>query len=425
MCENRRPNRSQYSTPLNSMDLNDECPELVNMIKPSNIRFPGGSVANYFHFNGTGFGFEFDEVIGSVFESQLTFDEYAPVNFIEPFADMALRTGSNVMYVVNFFTHFRNGGAAVYDPNDETFQYLIQENLAAIDYLINRGINVVGVELGNELYAYTEVNLTQGLINKYFNLSKVYSDSIKARYPDMRAGVILAPTSGFTHTIWNNTMRFANHADAYIIHEYERGVKNFCSSIENQEEHFTCAKQKMDNFLDAALGNTLKKYRDLVGHDHEFWLTEWNMLDPFLVSNSLLHGYFIFKYWNKLAEFSKDRPGDITVTNCHNLVSGGYLYPAVGKLQSNESPDLMVTGDFALRSSYYAHRLMSNIYMEDYQFIGKTTLSDCQAWLYKAPDGTFELAMVNDNESAKSISYSQVEAIIGTNQILDSGKAPI
>ncbi|MCB0502034.1 MAG: hypothetical protein KDD32_05085, partial [Bacteroidetes bacterium] len=73
--------------PLKDYHLLQSCTDFTNKLNPNILRFPGGTGANYYHFNGTGYGFQFWEVIGSKFEGMVAADARLPVNHIENFAD--------------------------------------------------------------------------------------------------------------------------------------------------------------------------------------------------------------------------------------------------------------------------------------------------------------------------------------------------
>jgi hypothetical protein len=402
--------------PLNSYYLNPACPEIINEINPSVIRFPGGTGANYYHYYGRGYGFISSEVIGSKFESLVGSDQWIPENHIVKFADLALQTGSKVIYVANLFTHFKQNGAALIDPNNAAYRYSLKENLDAISYLENRGLEVVGVELGNELYAFVEVNNTSGNRTKYLNLARVYADSIKARFPGMPVGVPIQPVGGVVDlnlNPWNKAMKFADFADAYIIHEYEKKVRNSCTNTADKEIYFDCAKQKLDEFLDLQLEVVLENYWTFYGRSKKFWLTEWNMLEPQYVANTYLHTYFLTKYWNNLIQLDKKYPGDISISNCHNLVSGGYLYPAVGMIQPNESSSLIISQPkFVQRAAYYAHTMMSPLLTSDNRFVGKTKINQLQTWVYKTASGEYDLVIINDTGEEVILSYNSVDGVL-------------
>ncbi|MEZ5008610.1 MAG: hypothetical protein R2753_10725 [Chitinophagales bacterium] len=401
--------------PLEDYHLLESCRDFTNKLNPNVLRFPGGTTANYYHYNGTGYGFQPLEVIGSKFEGMVGADARLPVNYIENFADLCLQTGTKVIYVLNLVTHFKSGGRALTEPLNPNYNAKLQENLAAIDYLLEKGVEVVGVELGNEIYAYWEINGSNGTRNQYMNLARVYTDSIKQRYTDMPVGIPVMPVASLIDIYfneWNKTMKYANFVDAYIIHTYEKGVMNFCSEDLPKEEYFNCAKEKIDNYLDNGFENNLNYYWTFYGRSKQIWLTEWNILDPQRVANTYLHAYFIQKHWNKLMELEKKHPGDIGFTNCHNFISGGYYYPSVGYQQPNESASTVIVDQFALRSAYYSNLMMSPILKTGNKFIGKTTINKCEAWLYKTENGKYELVINNNKAAAQIINASTINAII-------------
>jgi len=138
----------QAQTPLNGYNIahvfqpfpnhkiNAEAITLFDQLSPDVLRFPGGTLANKYHFSKPGYGFS-------------NADFKRSENYIVDFVKLVktLKKEPKVIYVYNMFDHFKGANEAE----------LIKENFDALQYLINNGINVVAVELGNEFYLYNEI----------------------------------------------------------------------------------------------------------------------------------------------------------------------------------------------------------------------------------------------------------------------------
>jgi len=349
-------------------------------IEPADLLNPSQVPVEFYGFNGeymTGYGYDVDETLGTeIGPQELGFDDLMPVNFIELFADMALQTNSQVLFTINIFTHFKNVGASVNDTSSIAYQNKFQENMDAIHYLMNRGVNLVGVELGNELYTYAEftsIFTITTAIDKYLILANAYSDAIKEAYPGIKTGVPVAIHRGFGNILWNEKMQNADFADGVIPHEYERKVNSSCNPDDGQEVYFDCAVTTLGQFFDTDFEDIVVEYRDLYP-DMELWFTEWGMSQPAGFANTLFDAHFVFKYWNKIMEFEKDYPGLITFTNRHNLVTGGYYYSAFGNQKAEETSDVLYLNDKAIRANAYSSLMMKEIYDGNHQFIGNTTM---------------------------------------------------
>ncbi|MCP4121105.1 MAG: hypothetical protein GY751_05075 [Bacteroidetes bacterium] len=407
--------RTNPPQPLNTLYLDQTCRILVDELNPGLIRFPGGTTANYYHFNGTGYGYIESETFGTeIGVQQLGFDGLMPVNFIELFADMALQTNSKVIFTINIYTHFKPGGASLNNPDSDAYQWRFQENMDAIAYLMNRGVDLVGIELGNELYTYAEFTsiFTIGTaIDKYLSLANAYSSAINQAYPNLKIGVPVAIHRGYGNIFWNEKMQAAEFADGVIPHEYERKVYSSCDPDVGQVSYFDCAQSTIDLFFETDFEATVNEYLGLYPNK-EIWLTEWGMSQPQGISNTLFDAYFVFKYWNKLMELEKSYPGKITYTNRHNLVTGGYYYSAFGNQQFVESSEVLYLNNKAIRANAYSSMLMKEIYDGSHQFIGKTTINGCDVWIYTQGGVKYKMAVINESGTDTAIDISVLNSIL-------------
>lgn len=402
--------------PFTSIYLSSSCRELVEEVRPGIVRFPGGITANFYHFYGTGYGIRLSETWGNAIGPVNPYlDQLMPVNFIELFADLVLQTNSKVIFTLNLYTHFNEGGDAVSNPASTAYLEKLQENMAALQYLIDRGVELVGIELGNEMYSYSELtgllNLSQGPSN-YLAIAENYSDSIRARFPGIPIGIPIAIHRGFGQISWNLAMQEADFAEGRVIHEYERIVFDQCEAITDRDAYFTCAREKVELFFDTDFQAAMEEYMQLYP-EKELWLTEWGMSQAHKVANTFFDAYYSFKYWNRLMEFEHLNPNAVSYALRHNLISGGWSYSAFSKKFADESDNLYYNGNKTIHASAYAHKLMKDVFDGGHSYVGQTRLSECDAWIYRKDNGDLVAAFINETAEPRTIDVQALADELG------------
>lgn len=335
-----------------NVGLHSDCAGVVEALDPEVLRWPGGITAQYYHFNGTGYGYRSDEVRGTEYEGNAEkVQELLEINYIEVFMEMA--RGRKVIFVANLLH-----GTVV-------------ENLQAIRYLREGGAEVIGVELGNEFY------FSKMTPEEYLDRTKPYIDAIT----DIKLAVHMAPDFGAKNQHWNRTVAAAD-VDAVVIHEYNRMIKNSCKQS-GRREFFDCALEKADQFTGNYIGNLLDGYRRKYGNK-EIWLTEWNLAPRTRdVYGTFVQSYNNFRMLNQLNEL------DVEIALFHNLITGGSMYPVA----TRKKEQLTINPDF------YVHQMMPK---GDY--LGSGRIGPCQVWYYS--DG---VAIANATGTHHSIAVDAFE----------------
>ena len=158
-------------------DVNDTSfTNKVLKINPQVLRFPGGAMGNFYHFNKNGYGFDFEEIKkyakGSRFVKRSNDLNKANIKFghtqdyIDDFIQLVKLTGSKVILVANMFV-----------DNDDIIKM--------ISKIESHNIEIIGVELGSELSNRT-FYLNKYTIEEYIEDAKDCSDKIKRYYPKLR-----------------------------------------------------------------------------------------------------------------------------------------------------------------------------------------------------------------------------------------------
>lgn len=321
-------------------DINDEALELYDALSPDILRFPGGTLANKYRFWKGGYGFA---------RMDLNREE----NYIESFVRLVrkLETEPKVVYVMNLFEHFTGA--------DE--QLLIQENMEALQFLLDRDIDVVAVELGNEFYLYNEIvgfpgqvtynpeknneirepgqklpwykafwqwltgssgvapsegSATDTKIPKKFalyeRLVQDYSSRIRAIAPEIKLGVPLGNLANQKHKAYNNfILDRMTDVDAYVCHFYGSFNSKKCGKDE------ACIRQSLNWYVKHQLEDRLAKVRDT---GKECWVTEWNALkfghygdQNAWIRNSQIHQDYTVRFIELFDQY------DVTISTFHKI----------------------------------------------------------------------------------------------------------
>lgn len=322
------------------IEKESEVKKIAQTIAPKNLRFPGGTVANYYHPDGKGYGFKAEDVKGAfpeITNAMQLFDK----NAIYHFADLCKMSSSNVVYVANLLTG------------------TVEETIWAIDYFIAQKIPVVGIELGNEFYLqqYREAFPT---VQTYISKAKTFAQVLKKRYPNIPLGVIAANATepnpknnyGKFQNEWNRTLGKESFYDFYIPHIY--------MNIENCEEQsqgdigklYLCASTLMSPELYQYHQVLLDHYKMFYGNK-KMWITEWNMDGSGNVSNSILHAAYVSEFLLGLLDASIKHP-EIDQAYFHNYGSGGYVAPIFTYTNDQKSKFFNKVDKIAYNTTYYS-----------------------------------------------------------------------
>lgn len=267
--------------------------------QPFTIRVPGGAISKFHdpYNNRNGWGMS-EDVIKDWFNS-VGFDEDGQgvdkwvnkasmqpdhsymddlVNLQKEFPEMT------VIYVLN-----------VLNSTPEA-------NMQALRYMIQRGVNIVGVEAGNELYG------------KYASFSEYAKDfepifeMVKKEFPAIKTAICAAPMKGQKEKdYWNEQMsKYIGAYDAAIIHFYytAKDIQDAYSSMPEKQE---MQDAKLNSALDKSYrlaAKTLMENQLFTHHIEEakrlfpgksIWITEWNTKPSDVFNNTILNGAWQFK----------------------------------------------------------------------------------------------------------------------------------
>ncbi|MBP9080677.1 MAG: hypothetical protein KBF80_10535 [Flavobacteriales bacterium] len=362
----------------------------INELAPGVLRFPGGTLANFTHPTGHGYGIRATDLVAvegtevhntvlGMYEGEQAAISSGQIsgNYLQDVIDVALATDQKVLFVANLFSG------------------TVQELMTSLNTLVNAGVQLAGVELGNEshLRAYES---RFGTHENYLAVAAPYAQAITNAYPGLKIGVNgyppgvlkdLGPGGTQRAHDWNVAVSNASFGDALVIHCYSRPSNCTQPSV---VPNFTCgadfsriyAREKMDQALNelTALG------------DRSIWITEWNIDGDYShYGNSLAQALFYADMAFTMAEHPR-----VTVSAVHNLLSMDAGYNVIRKIWPGFSPQI----------NYHASRLMAPMMLPGNlaQPCALNAVDGLRAMAFLTPDQqTQHLYVINRSGTAMSL----------------------
>lgn len=359
------------------------------------------------------------------------FQNTKPHNFIRDYVDILEAGNSDSVFVLNL---------RYSSPEEE---------LEKIDFLIDQGVNITGIECGNEAYAKTHQWYHAGnptvnapiSVEEYLDTCDEYRSLILAEHPGIPFAVSAAPKKNFEEGAdwedsdfneeWNMALKTKmdeHNYDDYVIHFY--APFNSCEDEVaggNRDSIFSCGLEEMRDLRNTVAGPNLTTrfpvildwYRETFPGKN-MWFTEWNInQDPAngtdaKYANSILHAAFVTNILNMINEENATNGNYIKIANLHTFMTDGgnaMINLHTSKGVGNSEPE--DTGDFVRRTPYFAYLSMKDIFKEGYTPLATTfTLSspsnqeDITVYGYRKDDG--EIALSVSNLTGKTLRISSI-----------------
>ncbi len=332
-------------------DVNDTSfTNKVLKINPQVLRFPGGAMGNFYHFNKNGYGFDFVEIEkfakGSRFIQRSEALNRANIkkghtqDYIDDFIKLVKLTDAKVVLVANMFV-----------DNDDIIKM--------ISKMKSHNLAIIGVELGSELSNRT-FYLNGYTIDEYIEDAEDCSDKIKKYYPQLRTAIVAAPLHSnptHRHSVWNEKLSEMDFYNDIIVHSYAKvikGKKEYGQMLtvepegDSQEEAFEIYKERTLKFLNEDFPNEIAEYNKIF--NKPIWITEWNLQISKTTGNTLLQSFFVAQYFLELMSNSDLK--NVTLTTYHNM--GGRDYG--GSIFRNNKEVLEI------QSTYYPLTFLGEIF---------------------------------------------------------------
>lgn len=321
------------------IEKEDAVSTINQTLRPHTLRFPGGTLGNYYHVEGLGYGLQEKDIRGQFSEVTRAMPLFKQ-NAIYHFAEMCKTSNINVVYVANMMTAE------------------VDETIWAIEYFISQNIPIVGIELGNEFY----LNQYRSIFSDptiYVNKAKEFAKVLKKKFPQIPLGIVAAsPTEarpksseGKFKYHWNQVVGKENFYDFYIPHLYPKvkGCAEFggddlnkvheCLNLTISTEHLNYHQIIVDY------------YKQFFGNK-KMWITEWNSQAENNISNTIRHAEFVGEFLMGLIDISIKHP-QLEYAYFHNYGSGGFVSPIFTYTNRNNTPYFKKEGKIAYNATYF------------------------------------------------------------------------
>jgi hypothetical protein len=307
-------------------------PELIELTRPLHpqwLRFPGGTVANFYDWERQ--RFDEEALTSSASEklnvrnerslAQLEARGDATVSF-DDFMAFAGATGARAVVVVNLYSG---------TP---------QQSAAWVKYARDKGYQVAYWELGNELYLPHYRNRFPNP-EAYLKVARQHAAAMRAADRSARLAVPAHP--GAFHKLdasgygarWNQALARETFYDDYTLHPYldVREVEG----ADQASGRFPELATRLFSLSDQLLDGGLEHYRGLFG-DRRMWLTEWNLMDHAerRIAGTALHALFVGDYLLRAMG-----SGEAVALAAYHVLAGAWNgYPAITPGRAERGPSV-------------------------------------------------------------------------------------
>lgn len=314
---------------------------LFKQLEPSSLRFPGGHVGNFYHFNDVGYGYKTEEVkrhkggFGKRIDRlQEKINKQNPSsNYVQNYLDLQKIHSFNTVLVVNILTE-----------SDEDILSLIAK--------INEGQGrIESIELGNELYNYAYRKIVPS-VSEYIDRAIYVASLIREEYPGIPLLVCAAPTGEGKkfYNEWNEALSKEQFYDGYVVHLYPN-VRAF-------EGDFERARDTLFTYSMNGLPSILEAYQSLFGKEKSMWITEWNLAVSQSFGNTSLQMLFACAFSLRLQELKGKY--NIGGSVFHNLSEKEYVFSLINPVWNGEGY-LVSDQKYISRATYNSMVLLKKI----------------------------------------------------------------
>ena len=291
--------------------LDPDFVELTKALAPKTLRFPGGTVGNFYHWEVGGF---FQNEMASTLNSKLNQrnkGNYTKLQkrrngkiLFDDFMQLCDTLNITPVVVVNLWTG---------SP---------EESAAWVRYTKGKGYGVKHWELGNEYYLPHYFN-KYPTAAAYIKEAKKHAAAMKAVNPDIQVSVCATPI-GFHKEGWlvktqqrkwdADLAADTSFFDAYTVHVYAyKAIRK--KEIEEMRGYLM-------GWIHFAVPEALEYYQKLFPNK-EMWITEWNIANPAnRVANTQLHAMYVGDFFLKMLTMP-----NVTQANFHVIAGTGKGFP--------------------------------------------------------------------------------------------------
>ena len=320
----------------------------VNSISPRLLAFPGG-LGNFYHPEGMGYGIKIKEVdfyhsgklkkrirgINQIIKNK------RHNNYIYPFIRLSKRMNSDVIIDANILTAE------------------VDETIHMINLMKDNGIDVSFIEIGRELTNQSyHINFD---IYKYLKKSKIFTDTIRKKFPNIKIGVVAAPIykTHERHVKWNKLLSKENFYDAVVVHTYAKitkGKDEYGKMVteypegKNKFQAFNIYKKRSLDFFKEYV-EEINEY-SILFQNKDIWITEWNLQVSKLTGKTHIQSLFVFNYLMEVA--CNNKLSNISLMSFHNLAGRDISSSVIINRKKN-----------TISTTFPAFKLLSDVFRND------------------------------------------------------------
>ncbi len=361
----------------NELDKDSGFVQLLRKMNPASLRFPGGTVANYYHPNLPVYGYKASEILpslGGLYNLQSKRKENILYNYIR----LCKLVNTKSVFCANMLTG------------------TTEEALFVIAELKKNNVIILGIELGNEfcLMGYRKQFPDA---NTYIKKIKATAIAIRAKYPDLKISVVggdgvsmndMNARSKFMRK-WNLDISKEKFYDAYTWHPYAA-----CAVCDKEfffDNVYTKNLNELAPLKNKYLYNLGLNFIEIYGKSRKLWLTEWNIANTDFLNNTFVQAAYVSENFLTMIDLNTKYDNYIELTNLHAIE--GLISKQKGKLKS-----LFINGNNSASVQYFAFKFLASTLTNDVYKADQTiTCMDttvsinfvCNAFLRKTDNKVF------------------------------------
>ncbi len=381
--------------------LDEDFVALTEGLQPKTLRFPGGTVGNFYHWQKAGFiESEMDSTLNPKLNKRnkgnyvkLQKRRQGKIAF-DDFMQLCNQLKITPVIVVNLWTG---------TP---------EESAAWVRYAKQKEYDISHWELGNEYYLPHYLNKFRNA-STYMKVAKAHAQAMKAVDSDIKVSVCATPVA-FHKEGWllktaqrrwdkglagDSDPASTDWYDAYSVHVYAyKAVKDV--DIEAMRGY-------LFGWIHYSMEEALAYYQKLFPNK-EMWVTEWNIANPAnRVANTQLHAMYVGDFFLKML----GQP-NITQANFHVITGPGKGYPVFSPITPPSPRTFWKFGGEP--ESDYGKTIRRTVYYT-FQLIGEA---------FSTADTQFTAAIANSPMLEGQLTYKgeqfsgiQVQAVGGTDTV--------
>ena len=318
--------------------------QLLRAMHPVSLRFPGGTVANWYHPNLPVYGYKANEMIsslGGLYQLQSKRSENILYNYIR----LCKEVNAGAVFCANLLTG------------------TTEETLFVMDELKKNNIPILGVELGNE-FCLLPYRKQFPDVKTYIDKVKTTAIAIRKKYPDVKLAVVSGDVvamnamdgrSKFMRD-WSLGLSKENFYNAYTWHFYASCPE--CDKDGYFDNIFSRNLNELAPNKTNKLYNTGSIFVQLYGKNRKLWLTEWNIANSEYLDNTFTQAAYVSENFLNMIDLNTKYGNYIELSNLHAIDGLINVYKGKQKpLLSNENDNATV--------QYFAFKFLASTLTND------------------------------------------------------------